>query len=327
MSSKSDLAFSVVIPVFNEELNISELYRRLSDVMNNLCHGSRPISADYEILFVDDGSSDRSWSLIENLHKSDCHVNGLRLSRNFGQHIAITAGIEASRGNSIVIMDGDLQDPPEELPKLVDEFIKGYDHVYAIRSHRCDALQRRFFSRLFWIVFKHLMNLEIAENQSMLRIMSRRFADAYRRLTEKNRFLAGLFAWLGFRQSHVLISHSERLAGRSKYGLSKMIKLTFHAITSFSYLPLQFAGFIGTVIASVSFVIGLILIFQRLALGIIAEGWTSLIVSILFMGGVQLAFLGLLGEYIGRIFAEVQNRPLYLLSDQLIHSRSEHVNA
>ena len=317
MSSKNDIAFSIVVPIFNEEENLPELYRRLSSVMQPLCAQRSFESAGFEIILVDDGSSDSSWHIINELHKTDKRVTGLSLSRNFGHHVAISAGLDNAAGQTIIIMDGDLQDPPEEIPNFVAKLKEGYDLVFGVRAQRSDTLSRKVLSWLFWFVFKVLLKLDITTKQSMMRIMNRRYLDSFKRISEKNRFLAGLFAWTGFRQTSIIIKHDPRYAGTSKYNLWKMIKLTFNAVTSFSYLPLQLAGFLGMIIALISFLAGIFLIVQRFLYKIDVAGWASTMVSILFMGGVQLAFLGLIGEYIGRIFTEVQNRPLYLIKEIL----------
>lgn len=305
----SSPAFSVIIPVYNEEENITELYRRLTSVME--------ILGTYEIIMIDDGSTDNSWHLIRDLHKSDSRVKGISFSRNFGHHIAITAGLDHAEAEAIVIMDGDLQDPPEEIPKLYNKLKQGYDLVCGIRESRSDSLYRKILSFLFWLVFKTFLRLDITKNQSMLRIMNKRYLSNFKQITERNRFLAGLFAWAGFNQATVQIEHATRFAGKSKYNTWKMIKLTFNAITSFSYFPLQLAGVIGLFISVSSFVFGIWLIIRKLYYDIDVAGWASTMVAILFMGGVQLAFLGIIGEYIGRIFTEVQRRPLYMIKEKV----------
>lgn len=309
--------FSVVIPIYNEEENIPELHRRLASVLGKLCLDEGRSADDYEIIMVDDGSSDNSWALIRELHEQSPEVRGISFSRNFGQHIAVSAGIDSAKGEAVVLMDGDLQDPPEEIPKLYNKLKEGYDVVYGIRQARSDNFYRKFISILFWIVFKTLLKLDITENQSMLRIMSRRFVENFRKITERNRFLAGLFAWTGFNQTTVQVEHAPRYAGRTKYTFWKLIKLTFNAVTSFSYLPLQLAGITGLFFSVVSFMLGIWFIIQKLVFEIDVAGWASIMLAILFIGGVQLAFLGLIGEYLGRVFTEVQKRPLYMVKEKI----------
>lgn len=310
--------FSVVIPLYNEEENIPELYRRLTGVLEKLCNDEGHPAGDYEIILVDDGSTDLSWQLIKELHEKDSRITGLSFSRNFGHYNAITAGIDYSNGNATIIMDGDLQDPPEEIPKLYEKLKEGYDLAYGLREKREDNLYRKFVSYLFWIIFKFVVGFKIPENQTMLRIMNKKYADNFKTFNERNRFLAGLFVWTGFKQAAVKIKHSHRYAGKSKYNLWKMIKLTFNAFTSFSNLPLQLAGLMGLFISFLSFLYGAWLITNKIFFNIDVAGYASIMVTMLFLGGVQLSVLGLMGEYIGRVFTEVQKRPMYILKENLI---------
>jgi polyisoprenyl-phosphate glycosyltransferase len=312
----ADTRFSIVIPVYNEEENIPELYRRLTLVMEGLCKAEGFSKDDYEVIMADDGSNDRSWHLIKELHEKDPRINGISFSRNFGHHIAISAGIDHASGENVVLMDGDLQDPPEEIPKLHQKLKEGYDLVYGIREKRADKFHRRMISYFFWIIFKAVIGFDIHKNQTMLRIMSKKYIDNFKKLRERNRVLAGLFAWTGFAQTAVRVTHAQRFAGKSKYNLWRMIKLTFNAITSFSFVPLQLAGIVGSIISVLSFLYATVLIVRRVVHDIDIPGWASLMVAILFIGGVQLASLGLIGEYIGRIFTEVQGRPLYMIKEK-----------
>lgn len=307
--NEDKIDFSVVIPIYNEEDNIPELYRRLTNVMESL--------GSYEIIMVDDGSKDKSWNLIKEFHGNDRRVKGLIFSRNFGHHVAITAGLDYASGEAVILMDGDLQDPPEEIPKLYVRFKEGYDLVYGVRVERQDNFFRKLSSHFFWKMIRILSGFDIPENQSMLRIMNKQYLDNFKKFTERNRFLAGLFAWAGFNQVSVKIEHAPRFGGKSKYNLWKMIKLTFHAVTSFSYFPLQVAGFAGLIISAISFAFGIWFIVRKLFFGIDVVGWASTMVTILFMGGVQLLVLGLIGEYLGRVFSEVQRRPLYLIKEAI----------
>jgi glycosyltransferase involved in cell wall biosynthesis len=303
-------SLSVVIPVFNESGLLPELYRRLVLVLEGL-------GKVFEIIFVDDGSSDTSWLLITELHARDGRVKGLRFSRNFGHHVAISAGIDHARGDAVVVMDGDLQDRPEEIPRLLSRMAEGYDLVYGVRMNRKDTFLKKAVSVLFGKTIRLLSGMDIPENQAMLRVMSRKYVDDFRKFKEKNRYLGGLFTWLGHNQSPLEVEHGERYGGKSKYTIYKMLKLTFHAITSFSYFPLQLAGLAGMGIALVSFMFGLWFIVKKVAFGIDVAGWPSTMVTILFLGGIQLAVLGLIGEYLGRVFTETQNRPLYIIRQYL----------
>jgi glycosyltransferase involved in cell wall biosynthesis len=303
--------FSIVIPIFNEQETIPELCSRLTTVMDTLCaEGS-----SYEIIMVDDGSTDQSWQMIRDLHERNPRVIGVNFSRNFGHHIAITAGLDYAKGNSVVVMDGDLQDPPEEIPKLYRKLGEGYDLVYGIRAQRQDNYFRKLSTYFFTGMIRRLSGLEIAQNDAMLRIMSRKFVDSIKRFPERNRFLGGLFTWAGFNQTGIPIEHAPRFAGRSKYSIWKMAKLTMDAVTSFSYLPLKIIGLMGLLISGLSFVSGLFLIFKKLFLGVDVIGWTSTMVTILFIGGIQLVVLGVIGQYLARVFSEVQGRPLYIIKE------------
>lgn len=301
---------SVAIPVFNEVDVLPELYSRLVSVLEGT-------GKSFEIILVDDGSSDMGWAVIEELHAKDARVKGVRLSRNFGQHIAITAGIDSARGDAVILMDADLQDRPEEIPRLLDKLAEGYDLVYGVRKNRQDRFMKRATSAFFWKMIRRLSGIDIPENQAMLRIMSRKFVDDFRLLRERNRFLGGLFSWLGHSQLGVEVEHGQRFKGATKYNLYRMLKLTFHAVTSFSHFPLQVAGMTGLAISSVSFFFVIWFLVRKLVFGISVVGWASTMVAILFLGGVQLAVLGLIGEYLGRVFTEVQKRPIYLVRQYL----------
>lgn len=309
VDTKSSPALSVVIPIYNEEELLAELYRRLSAVLLDL-------GKTFEIVFVDDGSNDGSFQILRSFYENDSHIRLLRLSRNFGHHIAITAGLDHAQGDYVVMMDGDLQDQPEFIPQLLAKIGEGYDIVYAIRQGRKDSLFKQITSALFWKIIRRLSGIDITPNQSVLRIMSKRYVDALKSIRERSRFLAGIMAWVGFRQIGIPVPHGERFAGKTKYSLWKMIRLTFTAVCAFSYIPLQFATYFGFFVSFLAVTYSVILVIQKLFFGL-APGFASLMVGILFMGGVQLITIGLLGEYIGRIFSESQQRPLYFIEFDL----------
>ncbi len=332
--------FSLVTPIFNEEENIEELYKRIVAVMQQIytretepdtahpagpSHPSdKPGSSDsrgfeefYEIIFIDDGSTDSSWDLIKSLHSMDDRVKGINFSRNFGHHIAITAGVDSASGDFVVLMDGDLQDPPEEIPKLYDKIREGYDVVYAIRKTRNDPILKVFSSKLFHFLFKRLGNIDLDPNSGIFRILNRKSADALRKCTERSRFIIGLIGWAGFRTAGVETERSPRFAGKTKYNLYKSFLLAINGITSFSYFPLRIASFFGWTVAFISGLFACLMIIKKIVLGIPIEGYASLIVSILFIGSIQLIIMGIMGEYIGRIFTEVQRRPIYLINEKL----------
>jgi dolichol-phosphate mannosyltransferase len=309
--------FTIIIPIYNEEENIPELYSRLSSVMEGLCGREGYPPDSFEVLMVDDGSKDRSWQLILGLHEKDPRVKGMSFSRNFGHHIAITAGLDHAMGESVILMDGDLQDPPEEIPKLYDTFREGYDLVYGIRRKRKDTLFKRLTSFLFWGMLRRLSGVDIPKNQTMLRILSRRVVDVLRDMREYARFIHGMMAWTGFRVTTLEIEHSERMKGKSKYNIPRLFKLAFHAVTSFSTVPLRLAIYTGLVSSFLSLVVGLYFIYKKIFYNIPVLGYASIIISIFFVGGVQLLMLGIFGEYLGRTYQEVQRRPLYILKEHV----------
>lgn len=301
--------FSVVIPIYNEEENIPELYQRLTSVMERL--------GTYEIIMVDDGSTDRSWEIIKELHNKDQRVKGISFSRNFGHHIAITAGLDYAKGETIIFIDGDLQDPPEEILKLYEKFKEGFDLVYGIRKKRRDSLFKKGSSFLFWWMLNKFSNVRMPAGQTMLRMISKRLADVLRNMREFSRFIHGMMAWAGFNVATVEIEHSPRLKGKSKYNLIRLFKLAFNAITSFSTVPLRLATYLGLISSFISILAGLYFIYRKIFFNIPVLGYASIIVAIFLVGGIQLLMLGIFGEYLGRTYQEVQKRPLYIIKDIL----------
>lgn len=307
----SKIEISIVIPVYNESENLIELHKRLKYVLEN------EIKTNYEIIFVDDGSKDDSWKMIEFLHTENVNIRGLKFSRNFGHHIAITAGMDMAKGDSVVLMDADLQDQPEEIPKLYSTFINGYDVVYGIRKERQHSFLKTLTSKIFISLMNRIVNSDIPINSHIFRIMNRKVLIALNQFRERERFITGLVSFVGFNQIGVEIEHGKRFAGETKYSLSKLLKLAVNTLTSFSYKPLQLASFSGIIISMLSFIFIIYLIVRKLIFNIGLVGWTSTIVVILFIGGIQMFFLGILGEYIGRIYAENQNRPLYIIDKEV----------
>ncbi len=302
--------FSVVIPVCNEEENLLELHKRLSSVLEKL--------GSYEIIFVDDGSRDRSWVIIKELHEKDGRVRGVSFSRNFGHHIAITAGLDYARGKTIILMDGDLQDQPEEIPKLWEKLQAGYDLVYGIRKVKKDSLMKRLNSFLFWWFLNKLSGIEIPRNQTLLRIFDKKILNVLKDMRERARFIHGMIAWTGFRTAFLEVEHAPRQRGVSKYNMIKLFRLAFNAITSFSVVPLKLATYLGLVSAGVGICYAFYFLYKKIFLGIPVLGYASIIVAILFVGGVQLLILGIIGEYLGRVYQEVQARPIYILKEHLL---------
>jgi len=301
---------SVVIPIFNEQEIIDELYKRLTDAMQKL-------SKDYEIIFVDDGSTDKSFEILKDLHLRDNRVKIVTFSRNFGHHIAITAGLDYANGDAVILMDGDLQDAPEEIPKLYKKYKEGYDNVYAVRKTRKDNFFKKFFSKNFYRFFKVICKFEIPTDTGVFRIISRRVVNAIKNCREQSRFLLALIHWLGFPSVGVEIERQGRYAGKAKYNFFKSAKLGIDAIISFSQAPLQVATYSGLFIATISFVMGFFMLIKRIFFGMPVSGYASIIVSVFFLGGIQLIIIGIVGEYLGRVHNEVKQRPLYIIQELL----------
>ncbi len=304
------MAYSVVIPVFNEEENILELYRRLTAVMQGL-------GGSYEIILVDDGSTDGSFPRLKALHEQDPRIKALRLSRNFGHHLALTAGLDHAKGEAVILMDADLQDQPEEIPKLVEKSREGYDVVYGVRKNRKESLPRRIAASLFMATMNRMAGSAHFATGGVFRVMSRQVRDELQKCRESSRYLTGLVGWLGFNQVGVEVEHGARYAGETKYSLWRLIKLSLNTITSFSYLPLQLATYLGLLTAVISVSWGAYIVYRWMFFGVPVTGFTSTIVAILLIGSVQLIVLGLIGEYVGRVFTETQGRPLYVVRETL----------
>lgn len=311
------MKFSVIIPIHNEEENIPELYSRLVSVLEHVCTVEGYSTEEFEIIMVDDGSTDTSWLLLQEFHEKDRRIKGIRFSRNFGHHIALSAGIDHAHGDSVILMDGDLQDIPEEIPKMYDELKKGYDLVYGIREQRHDSIMKKVSSYLFWWFLRRLAHMDIPPGQTMLRIMSRRMVNILKEMREHARFIHGMMAWTGFSATTVPVKHNPRVKGKTKYTIPRMFKLAFHAVTSFSTVPLRLAIYIGFLSSLLSLIVGLYFIYKKLFLNIPVLGYASIMVSLFFVGGIQLLMLGIFGEYIGRTYQEVQKRPLYITKDML----------
>ncbi len=301
--------FSVIIPIYNEEENLLDLYKRLSSVLEKL--------GTYEIILADDGSRDRSWAIIKELHEKDGRVKGVSFSRNFGHHIAITAGLDCAEGRTIILMDGDLQDQPEEIPKLWGKMQEGFDLVYGIRRVKKDSFVKRLNSFLFWWFLNKLSGIDIPRNQTLLRIFDKRILAVLKDMRERARFIHGMIAWTGFRTALQEIEHAPRQRGVSKYNTIRLFRLAFNAVTSFSTLPLRLATYLGLISSGVGLFYGSYFVYKKIFLGIPVLGYASIIVAVLFVGGVQLLILGIMGEYLGRVYQEVQARPIYILKERL----------
>jgi glycosyltransferase involved in cell wall biosynthesis len=300
---------SVVAPVFNEEATLAELHRRLTETLTSL-------GDTYEIVLVDDGSSDGSWPVLLELAARDSKLRLLRLSRNFGHQAALSAGLDAARGDAVVLMDADLQDPPEVIPSLVARWREGFDVVYAIRDDREGEPRLRLASiSLFYLLLRRISPTDIPRNVGDFRLLSRRAADAISAMPERARFLRGKTSWIGFRQTGVSYTREARFAGTSKYPPAKLIRLAYDGITSFSTVPIELVTALG--LALVLFCIGVLgwTVYVRFFTAHHPQGWTSVIAVVLLLGGVQLLSLGVIGQYVARIFDETKQRPVYLVDE------------
>jgi polyisoprenyl-phosphate glycosyltransferase len=301
--------YSAIIPVYNEAEVVPALYWRLTRIMEGL-------GELYEIIFVDDGSRDDSPALLRELWEKDTRVKFLSLSRNFGHQIAITAGLDHSSGQAVIVMDADLQDPPEVIPQLIEQWRKGFDLVFAVRQQRRgDGLFKRATAALFYRIFRYLSATDIPMDAGDFRLMSRRAVEALKVIRERNRFIRGLAGWIGFPQTSVPFVRDVRQAGETKYSLKTMVRFAFNGIISFSLVPLQLAGYFGFVVSATSFVYLAYAVWLKLFTDRVVLEWTSVMVAMLFLGGVQLISLGIIGEYFGRIYEEVKQRPLYIIGE------------
>ncbi len=301
--------YSVVLPVFNESETLPELHRRLSLVMEALAEA-------YEIIFVDDGSRDTSGELLHALQTSDAHVRVLRLSRNFGHQSAISAGIDHARGDAVIVMDADLQDPPEALPELLTAWRQGHDVVYAVRQDRKENVLKRSAYGLFYRLLHKVANVEIPLDAGDFCVLDRRVADVLRQMPERNRFIRGIRSWVGFRQIGVPYNRAARYAGQPKYSLFKLLRLAFDGFFSFSYVPLRLASLFGLFVSFLGFLLSVWTVYKRFTLPEFPSGFATIVVGMMFLGGIQLIALGVIGEYVGRIFDEVKQRPLYIIGER-----------
>jgi dolichol-phosphate mannosyltransferase len=302
--------FSVVLPVFNEEGVLDELHRRLTAALEGT-------GRSYEVLYVDDGSRDGSFPKLAALQGKDERVRVIRFSRNFGHHMAITAGMDAAAGECVVLMDSDLQDQPEEIPKLLAKYDEGFDVVFGIRTGKKHGLVKRAGSALFVTLMNAMVGEGGSINTHIFRLVRRNVVDVVNACREHTRFIVGLVSWAGFDQVGVPVEHGKRYAGETKYSFFKMVRLALTSMTNFSQVPLQLASWVGFVAAFFSVAYAVYLVARKLVLDTAIEGWTSTMVSMFFLGGVQLLCLGILGEYVGRVFTGVQGRPLYVVAKKL----------
>ncbi len=300
---------SIVIPLYNEEEIVPELHRRLAGVLKGL--------RKWEVIFVDDGSSDGTFRLLLGLHARDKRFKAIRFSRNFGHQMAISAGIDHANGDGIIIMDGDLQDPPEVLPAFIAKWREGFDVVYAVRTKRKENILKRAAYAAFYRILRHLSYLQIPLDSGDFCLISRRVAEALRSLPERQRFVRGLRSWAGFRQVGMEYERDRRYAGKPKYTMGRLLSLAYDGIFAFSTVPLRIAVYAGFGLSAIAFLGGLWVIYEKVFNRIAIVGWASTIVVTTFIGGAILSTLGVIGEYLGRVYEEVKHRPLYVVQDKV----------
>ena len=299
---------SIVIPCFNEESNIEQLINELVPVLKNL---------NYEIIFVDDGSKDNTFLLIKNISGKNKNITGISLSRNFGHQVAIMAGMQQSKGDVVIMMDADLQHPPQIIPQLIAEYEKGFDIVNTKRLEtKGESAFKKLTSKSFYSLINFLSDVKIEPASADFRLMSRKAVDAFLQFEEKDRFTRGLISWMGFKQSIIEYNASSRFAGKSKYTFKKMFRFGMDGITSFSTKPLRISFYTGFIVFFIGIAYSIYAIIKNI-LGETVPGWTSILVSVLIIGGIQLLSVGIIGEYIARIFNETKARPLYFIKDKI----------
>lgn len=314
-STNTKKLISLVVPVYNESAVIGTFYERTSSVLASLD------GFEYEILFIDDGSHDDSYQQLAAFSQRDPGVRVIKFSRNFGHQIAITAGIDYARGDCVVVIDADLQDPPEVIKPMIQTWNEGFDVVYGVREERDgESAMKLFTASLFYRLLGSVAKIQIPANVGDFRLMSRRAVDELKQLREKDRFVRGLVSWIGFKQTGVKYHRDKRYAGETKYPYRKMIKFAMDGIASFSTMPLRLATWLGYGASLLAFVY-LVSVFIQKFLGVTVQGFATIMVAMMFLGGVQLICLGILGEYLGRIFNEIKPRPMYIIEELVNRAR------
>ncbi|MDR0293036.1 MAG: glycosyltransferase family 2 protein [Oscillospiraceae bacterium] len=299
---------SVVVPLYNEREVIRESYRRLKEVMDGT-------GESYEIIFVDDGSRDETWPIAHELAEGDPRLRLLGFSRNFGHQTAITAGMDAAGGDAVVVIDADLQDPPEVIPQMIQKWREGYQVVYGLRTKReGETFFKKATAKIFYRTLNALTEVDLPVDAGDFRLIDRAVCDTLKSMPERSRYVRGLVSWVGFKQTAVEYVRAERFAGTTKYPLRKMLRLAGDALTSFSYKPLKLSILIGALVSAGGFAYAVVIICQRLFTDILVSGWATLACLTLFFNGLILIMMGIIGQYIGRIYDETKARPLYIVA-------------
>lgn len=305
------IVYSIVLPIHDEVETLPALFERLQVVLDRL-------DGEAEVILVDDGSRDAGLVLLEEMHRRDRRFKVLQLSRNFGHQAAITAGLDVARGRAVAVMDADLQDPPEVLLELAQRWREGYEVVYAVRTRRSGENRfKRFTASAFYRILRKLTAVEIPADVGDFRLVDRKALSAYRAMRENNRFVRGMFGWIGFKQTGVEYERDERFAGATKFTLAKMVDFAVDGIVSFSNAPLRLVLTFGFIVSIVSFAGAVAALILKLAGAFVIPGWASLVFVTGFLGGVQLVVLGVVGEYVGRVYEETKSRPLYIVSNAI----------
>ncbi len=310
IDTKTRYDMSVVIPVRDEEKNVQELTVRLTTTMSQM-------DLTYEVIFVTDINTDRTLDVLRECHANDDRVKVIKLANSMGQHIAVVAGLDACQGNCVVLMDGDLQDYPEDIPKLHSRMLEGFDVVYGIKEKKNDSMIRNMFSIVFVRVMNRLSDYRVEHNTSMFRIMSRRTVDQLNRFRENEQSLTGLISLIGFPTDKVLVTSGERKAGETKYSFISQVNTAISFLLSFSTKPLRMISILGFIVSALSFLYLGFVVIHVLVAGSAVMGWPTLVVLMTFLGGIQLLALGVIGEYISRIFIESKRRPIYIVEETI----------
>lgn len=306
---------SIIIPIFNEAAVLGELHRRLREVMSGL----EPMVRSWEVVFIDDGSKDASLAMLREMAQAEPRFKVVAFARNFGHQLAITAGVDKAEGDAVVIMDADLQDPPEVLGEMIERWRSGFDVVYGVRRSRAgETWFKKVTAAAFYRILRSMLGgISIPVDAGDFRLMSRAVVLTLRALRERHRFVRGMVAWIGFKQSALYYDRDARFAGETKYPFSKMLRFALDAITSFSTAPLRLATWLGGASALVAIVYSLFVVYAKIFRGDLVQGWTTLMIAVALGTSVQLFMIGVLGEYVGRIYEEIKGRPLYITSELL----------
>lgn len=299
---------SILVPAYNEEEVLYMLYERVSTLMNSMQQ------YDFEILLVNDGSKDKTFSIMKDLRKKDKRICYLNLSRNYGKETAMIAGLDYIKGDCVIIIDADLQDPPELIPDMLKFWEEGYDDVYAKRkSRKGETWLKKFTSKMYYRTLQSVTKIEIQKDTGDFRLLDRRCVEALKKLRESERYTKGLYSWIGYNKKEILYDRDPRAAGKTKWNYGKLINLSIDGLTSFTTAPLRWAAFLGVIVSLIAFIYMLIIILRTIICGVDVPGYASTMVVILFLGGLQLISLGIIGEYLGRAFYESKGRPLYFI--------------